>query len=208
MYRLKPVNELNLTMKVAVNRPQNNRDHKQVGLHFLSKFAGSSLNRWRVMAWASSKLGKFGFSSYIWPCRSSIAPQNNRDLNQVVLHLLSKFCGSSLNVWWFMARTSSGLTDTQTDRHRQWQYPEAKTGLGLKSIVKYSLGGGGWGVWGGGGGGGGGGGCARGAYLAHGLHRIVLQRPTGKGTYVIHGICGMLPGCCQRSWMKGVLSNF
>ena len=35
--------------------------------------------------------------------------------------LLSKFGGSSLNAWWFMAWTSSGLTDihTHTDTHRQ-----------------------------------------------------------------------------------------
>ena len=72
------------------------------------------------MAWTSWKRDKFGFSSWIWPWRSrSIAPQNNRDLNQVLLHLFFKFGGSSLNVWWFMARTSSGLTDTHTDRQTQ-----------------------------------------------------------------------------------------
>ena len=86
------------------------------------RFDGSSLNMWWVMAWTSSKWGKFGFSSWIWSWRSgSIAPKNNRDLNQVLLHLLSKFNGSSLNTWWFMARTSSGLTDTHTDRHTHRQ---------------------------------------------------------------------------------------
>ena len=114
--------------------------HKQVGLHLLSKFGGSNLNRWWVMAWASSKCGKFGISSEIWPWRSrSIAPQNNRDLNQVVLHLLAKFGGSSLNAWWFMARTSSGLTDTHTDRHthRQTQattIPEGQNWPRVKTI--------------------------------------------------------------------------
>ena len=43
--------------------PQNNIDHKEVDLHLLSKFGGSSFNRLWVMAWASSKWGKFGFSS-------------------------------------------------------------------------------------------------------------------------------------------------
>ena len=97
------------------------------------------------MAWASSKWGKFGFSSSIWPWRSrSIAPQNNRDLNQVVLHLLSKFGGSSLNAWWFMARTRSGLTDTHTDRHthtdRQTQtttIPEGQNWPQVKKLLRY-----------------------------------------------------------------------
>ena len=38
------------------------------------------------------------------------------DLNQVVLHLLLKVGGFSMN-----ARTSSGLTDTHTDQHRPTQ---------------------------------------------------------------------------------------
>ena len=37
----------------------------------------------------------------------SINPQNNRDLNQGILHLWSKFGGRSLNGWWVIARTSS-----------------------------------------------------------------------------------------------------
>ena len=42
------------------------------------------------------------------------------DLKQVVLHILPKFSGFSLNAWWFMARTSSGLlTDTRPDKHTQ-----------------------------------------------------------------------------------------
>ena len=38
---------------------------------------------------------------------SSINPQNNRDLNQGILHLWSKFGGPSPNGWWVIARTSS-----------------------------------------------------------------------------------------------------
>ena len=37
----------------------------------------------------------------------SINPQNNRDLNQGILHLWSKVGGPSLNGWWVIARTSS-----------------------------------------------------------------------------------------------------
>ena len=38
---------------------------------------------------------------------SSINPQNNRDLDQGILHLWSKFDGPSPNGWWVIARTSS-----------------------------------------------------------------------------------------------------
>ena len=48
-------------------------------------------------------------------CQST--PQNNRDLNQGLLHLWSKFGDPSLNGWWIIARTSSWLTDTQTHTH-------------------------------------------------------------------------------------------
>ena len=53
-------------------------------------------------------------------------PKNNRDLNQVVLHLLCKFGGSSLNAWWVMAWKKLGV-DGRTQRwthkhtHRQMQ---------------------------------------------------------------------------------------
>ena len=43
--------------------------------------------------------------------------QNNRDINQGVLLLWSKFCDSSLNAWQVIARTSKWLPHTQT--HRQ-----------------------------------------------------------------------------------------
>ena len=47
----------------------------------------------------------------------SIAPENNRALNQGLLHLWSKFGDPSLNGWWIIARTSSWLTDTRTHTH-------------------------------------------------------------------------------------------
>ena len=61
-------------------------------------------------------------------------PQNDRDLNQGLLHLWSKVSDPSLNGWWVVARTSKWLmhtqTDTQADRRRQRQYPKAKTDPG------------------------------------------------------------------------------
>ena len=77
-----------------------------------------NFNWWRVMAWTSSKWGKFWLWSSIWPWRPrSIVPQNNRNLNQGLLHLWSKFGDPSLNGWWIIARTSSWLTDTWTHTH-------------------------------------------------------------------------------------------
>ena len=68
---------------------------------------------WHAQA---QKWGKFWLWSSIWPWRSrSITPQNNRDLNQGLLHLLSKFGDPSLNGWWVIARTSKCLPHTQTD---------------------------------------------------------------------------------------------
>ena len=51
---------------------------------------------------------KFHLLSHIWPWRStSITFQNNRDLNQGILHLWSKFGDPSLNGWWIMVWTNS-----------------------------------------------------------------------------------------------------
>ena len=70
------------------------------------------------MACTKSKWGKFLFWSSIWPWRSrSIIPQNNRALNQGLLHLWSKFGDPSLKGWWVIARTNSWLTDTRTHTH-------------------------------------------------------------------------------------------
>ena len=46
--------------------------------------------------------------------------KNNRNLNQGVLHLWSKFGDPSLNGWWVIARTNL-VTDGLTDRRRQRQ---------------------------------------------------------------------------------------
>ena len=85
---------------------------------FFSKFGNCNFNWWWVMEWTSSKWGKFWLWGSIWPWRSqSIFLQNNRDLNQGLLHLLSKFGDLSWNGWWVIARTSSWLTHGRT--HRQ-----------------------------------------------------------------------------------------
>ena len=45
----------------------------------------------------------------------NLTPQNNRDLNQGLLHILSKFGDPSSNGCWVIARTSKCLPHTQTD---------------------------------------------------------------------------------------------
>ena len=118
----------------------NNRELNQCVLHLWSEFAGPSLNGWRVTVRTSSKWGKFGLYSYIWPWRPrSIAPQNNRDLNHLNhlnisdpnLVILACTCHELLH-----GQPSDWQTDRQTDRHthtfrrRQRQYPKTKTGRG------------------------------------------------------------------------------
>ena len=58
-------------------------------------------------------------SSRKWLMTSSrsITPQNNRHLNQGVLHLCFKFGDSTLNGWWVIVRTSKWLIHTQTHTH-------------------------------------------------------------------------------------------
>ena len=98
--------------------PQNNMDLNQGILHLWSKFGGPSLNGWWVIVRTSSKWGKFLLWSLIWPWKSrSITPQNNRDLNQGLLHLWSKFGDPSWNRWWVIVRTSSWLTHGRTHTH-------------------------------------------------------------------------------------------
>ena len=90
-----------------------------------------------ALAWTGDELSrrqaqngvKFWLWSKIWPWRSrSITPQNNRDLNQGLLHLWPKFGDPSWKGSWVIARTSSwlthGRTHTHTDRRRQRQYPK------------------------------------------------------------------------------------
>ena len=87
-------------------------------MHFLSRFGDSSVNGWQVIVRTSSKWGKIRLSRSIWPWSSrSITPQNNRHLNQGVLHLCFKFGDFSLNGWWVIVRTSKWLIHTHTYTH-------------------------------------------------------------------------------------------
>ena len=89
-------------------------------MHFWPKFGNADFNWWWLIARTSSKWGKFWLLSSIWPWSSrSIAPGNNRDLNQGLLHLWSKFGDYSLNSWLVIARTSWWLTDRHTHTHTQ-----------------------------------------------------------------------------------------
>ena len=84
-------------------------------MHFWPKFGNTDFNWWWLFARTSSKWGKFWLLSSIWPWSSrSIVPKNNRDLNQGLLHIWSKFGDSSLNGLWVIARTSWWLTDRHT----------------------------------------------------------------------------------------------
>ena len=107
-------------------------------MHFWPKFGNTDFNWWWLIARNSSKWGKFWLLSSIWPWSSrSIVPRSNRDLNQGLLHLWSKFGDSSLNSWWVIARTSWWLTDRHTRTHtrRQRQYPKAITGPSLDQVL-------------------------------------------------------------------------
>ena len=55
--------EIKLNLTCHFNQPPNNREPNQIILHLWSKFGGSSLNEWWVIARTSSKWGKFWFWS-------------------------------------------------------------------------------------------------------------------------------------------------
>ena len=62
---------------------------------------------WWLYISSRGETRKLDFSSQIWPCGSrSIAPKNNRDLNQGILQLWSKFGGPTLSGWWVIAWTT------------------------------------------------------------------------------------------------------
>ena len=63
--------------------------------------------RWLCIS-SSGETRKCDLLSQIWPWRSSsVATQNNRYLNQTILHLWTKFGDLNLNGWWLVVRTSS-----------------------------------------------------------------------------------------------------
>ena len=65
---------------------------KQWGLWSILGTHGSLVVIWGLCISISGEARKFDFLSQIWPWRSgSIVLQTNRDLNQGILHLCSKF---------------------------------------------------------------------------------------------------------------------
>ena len=101
--------------KFKINQARVNRDLNSAKMHLWTKFRNPNLNRWCVMGWTSSKRGQFQVWSQIWPWRSQLtAPKNNRDLNQGVLLLWTKFGDPSLNRWRVIVRTSKWLIHTHT----------------------------------------------------------------------------------------------
>ena len=72
---------------------------------------------------------------------SSINPQNNMDLNQGILHLLSKFGGPSSNGWWVIARKSSKWVnlyfEVKFDLEGQGQSPSKTIGILTKVFYIY-----------------------------------------------------------------------
>ena len=71
---------------------------KQSGLQSSLGTHGSLVVIWWLYISSSGETRKFDILSEIWPWRSrSIVTQYNRDLNQDILHLWSKFCDPSLN---------------------------------------------------------------------------------------------------------------
>ena len=107
-------------------------------MHFWPNFGNTDFNLWWLIARTSSKWGKFWLLSSVWPWSSrSIIPKNNRDLNQGLLHLWSKFGDSSLNGWWVTARTSWWLTDRHTHTHTHTQattIPEGQNWPRVKTV--------------------------------------------------------------------------
>ena len=92
---------------------QNYRDLNRCILNLWSKFG--ILARMCDELWCR-KWVKFCLWPYIWPWKSrSIAPQNNRYLNQVVLHLWFKFGDPSLNGSRELSREQA--SDWHTDWH-------------------------------------------------------------------------------------------
>ena len=101
---------------------------------FVYKFGNSNFNWWWLIACTSSQCGKFWLWNSIWPWRSwSIIPQNNRALNQGLLHLWSKFVDRSLTVDELSRRKSRdwrthGHTHTQATTIPEGQnWPRVKT---------------------------------------------------------------------------------
>ena len=73
---------------------------------------------------------------------SSINPQNNRDFNQGILHIWSKFGVPSLNGWWVIARQAqNGVNfdfEVKSDLEGQGQSPPKTIGILTNVFYTYS----------------------------------------------------------------------
>ena len=73
---------------------------------------------WWLWISSSGETRKFDFLNQIWPWRSRWnVTLNNRDLNQAIFHLWSKFGDPSLNGSWVITQTSMWLTHRLTHTH-------------------------------------------------------------------------------------------
>ena len=88
-----------------------------------------------VMSYGADKLND-GVNLDFWPWGSmSIAPQNNWGLDQCILHMWSKFGDPNLKGSRVIARTSSGLTNTRTDRPRDQSWPRVDNTLSFGMLM-------------------------------------------------------------------------
>ena len=98
-------------------KPKIGRDLNSAKMHFCSKFGNCNFNWWWVMACTNLKWGKFWLKGSIWPWRSqSMITQNNKALNQGLLHLCSKFGDPSLKQL-MSYRMDKLVIDGHTDTH-------------------------------------------------------------------------------------------
>ena len=77
-----------------------------------------------ILAWIGDELScrqAQNGVTFDFEAKFDLEGQNNRDLNQGLIHLWSKFGDPSLNGWWVIARTSKWLPHGRTDGHWQTQ---------------------------------------------------------------------------------------
>ena len=116
-------------------------------MHLLSKSGNPTFNLWWLIGRTSSKWGKFWLWSSIWPWRSrSITPppppppkKKKKKTIGILTKVFYTYGPNLVTLAWTDDELLCGQasdyrthrrTDGHTDRHRQRQYPKAKTGLG------------------------------------------------------------------------------
>ena len=124
---------LKMKLKIKVNQPQINRGLNSAKMHVWSKFGNPDFNWWLLIEPTSSQAQnkvnwdfKLNLTSKVMvdcPPKQGPSPSCCAPLCQIL--------------WSYLERAPSYCADkqvidaqTETHRHRQRQYPEAKTGLG------------------------------------------------------------------------------